>query len=97
MRWVGAGLLSLVGGLLGLVGVLLCVTIVLAPLGLLVLMLARRLFRSAGQVALPRRVRHPVSALADTASDAVQDLGTATRKRGRWAARRARKTAKRLG
>jgi hypothetical protein len=85
LRWLGASLLSLVGGLLGLVGALLCVTIILAPLGIPILFLARRLFRTAGQLVVPRKVRHPVEALSDAASSSASDLGKSARKRGKAA------------
>ena len=94
LRWAGACLLGLLGGLLGLVGVVLCVTVLLAPLGIPVLFLARRLFRTAGQLVVPRRVRHPVEALQNAASSAAEDLGDAGRKRGRRARRKVAKTAK---
>jgi len=60
VRWTGASLLTLIAGLLGLVGVLLSVTLILLPLGIPILFLARRLFRTAGQLVVPRAVRHPV-------------------------------------
>lgn len=60
LRWAGASLLLLLSGLLGLVGLLLCATLLLLPLGIPILFLARRLFRSAGQLAVPRAVRHPI-------------------------------------
>ena len=60
LRWAAASLLMLLAGLLGLVGALLCVTLILLPLGIPVLFLARRLFRTAGQLVVPRAVRHPV-------------------------------------
>lgn len=60
-RWMGAGLLWLLAGIVGLLGVILCVTVILLPLGIPLLMVARRLGRSAVQLALPREVRHPVS------------------------------------
>lgn len=60
LRWAGASLLMLLAGLLGLVGVLLCATLILLPLGIPLLFLVRRLARTAGQLVVPRAVRHPV-------------------------------------
>jgi hypothetical protein len=85
LRWLGASLLGLVGGLLALVGAILCVTIILAPLGIPILFLARRLFRTAGQLVVPRKVRHPIEALTDATSDNASDLGKSARKRGKAA------------
>lgn len=108
-RWVLAGLLGVVGGLLAVVGVLLCVTLVLAPVGLLVLFLAKRLFRMAGQLVMPRRVRHPIDELdrsgsraasalkgkAGRATGAAADMTADLRKKGVKRAKRLRKKARR--
>jgi hypothetical protein len=60
MRWVAGALVWLVAGLLGAVGFLLSVTIVLLPLGVPVLMLARRLFSLSVRLVLPRAAAHPM-------------------------------------
>ena len=78
MRWTGASLLGLLGGLLGLVGVILCATLILLPLGIPVVMLSRRLFKSAGQLVVPRPVRHPVEHLKDSASESARSAGSST-------------------
>lgn len=95
LRWLGASLLGLVGSLLGLVGLVLCVTIVLAPLGIPILLVSRRLFRAAGALVVPGQVRHPLEAISESGSSAVDDLGSAVRKRGQRAKRRAAKATKR--
>ena len=77
LRWAAASLVGLVGGVLGLVGVLLCATLILLPLGIPVLFLARRLFRTAGQLVVPRSVRHPVEEAGRRSSRAA---GSARRK-----------------
>ncbi|UMG91483.1 hypothetical protein [Nocardioides sp. TF02-7] len=73
---VGGSLLWVLAGLLGLVGVLLSVTIVLLPLGIPLLWLARKLFRTAMALLVPRPVRHPVS----EAGKAVEDGAGSARK-----------------
>jgi len=93
---MGASLLGLVGGLLGLVGAVLCVTIVLAPLGIPILFLARRLFRTAGQLVVPRGVRHPIDTLTEAASDKSSDLGKSARKSSKRATKKAKKKAKKV-
>ena len=60
LRWIAAGLLWILAGLLGLVGGLLCVTIILLPLGIPILMLARRLFTRSARLVVPKPVKHPV-------------------------------------
>ncbi len=100
LRWMGAGLVGLVAGILGLVGVILCVTVVLLPLGIPVLFLARKLYGVAAALVLPRAVRHPLgemgkrgSAMQDDATSKVDKAGKALRgKRRTWYGRK-RKTA----
>jgi hypothetical protein len=48
------------------VGLLLCVTVILLPLGIPVLALARRLMQLAGRLVVPRAARHPVEGLVDS-------------------------------
>ena len=62
--------------MVGLVGALLCVTVILLPLGIPVLMLARRLFSLAAALALPRAARHP----AEEASNVLQRRSKDARK-----------------
>jgi hypothetical protein len=52
------------------VGLILCVTLILLPLGIPVLMLARRVFTLAGRMVVPRAVRHPLEEL-DRSSEAT--------------------------
>jgi membrane protein implicated in regulation of membrane protease activity len=67
LRWLAAGIVSILAAVLGLVGVVLCPTIILLPLGVLLLMLAERLLSLAAALALPRAVRHPVQEAAKAA------------------------------
>jgi hypothetical protein len=71
LRWLAAGLIGTVGAVLGLVGALLCVTLILIPLGIPVLMLSRRVFGLASRIVVPRSVRHPVKELDRRSSDAA--------------------------
>jgi hypothetical protein len=67
LRALVGSVLWILAGVLGLVGVLLCVTLILLPLGIPVLMLARKLFAFAMTLMLPRKVRHPVDELGKSA------------------------------
>ena len=60
LRGLLGALIWLVAGVLGLVGVLLCITLILLPVGLLVLRLSRKLFGRSVRLMLPSRVAHPV-------------------------------------
>ena len=51
----------ILAGVVGLLGAILCVTVILLPLGIPLLMLARRLGSTAFAMVMPRAVRHPVS------------------------------------
>lgn len=63
LRRLGAGLVWILAGVVGLLGGLLCVTILLLPVGIPLVMLSRRLFGLAGRMLLPPGVRHPVKEL----------------------------------
>jgi hypothetical protein len=60
---------------LGLVAVILCVTVILLPLGIPLLLLARRMFTAAVRLMLPRDVAHP-----------FEEAKKSARKKGRTAA-----------
>jgi len=53
-------LLWILAGVLGLLGVVLSVTVILAPVGIPLLMLAKKLFGYSMVVLMPNKVRHPV-------------------------------------
>jgi hypothetical protein len=61
LRGLAASLLWLVAGLLGLLGVVLSVTVVLLPLGVPLLLLAKKVFGYSMALLVPRKARHPVS------------------------------------
>ncbi|QIX25145.1 hypothetical protein ncot_11050 [Nocardioides sp. JQ2195] len=92
LRGLLGAVLWLLAAVVGLVGVVLCVTVILLPLGIPVLMLARRLFALAVRLMLPRAVVHPVDELKKTtgrrgkrAASAVDSGVAAVAKRGRKA------------
>ena len=72
IRALVGSLLWILAGVVGLVGVLLCATLILAPVGIPVLMLARKLFAYAMTMFLPRGVRHPVDELGKSARRQVK-------------------------
>jgi hypothetical protein len=94
LRALAGSLLWILSGVLGLVGVLLCVTVILLPLGIPVLGLARRLFRYSMVFFLPRTVRHPVQEAGKSARRGVKDAASAVPELpSRRARRKARKKA----
>jgi hypothetical protein len=88
-RWLGAGLLWILAGVVGLLGAVLCVTVVLLPIGIPLLMLARRMVTTAGKLVIPRPVRHPVQELGDRSSKTTKRMA----KGARGAAEKGRKKA----
>jgi len=97
LRWVAASLLGLVAGLVGLLGVVLTATLVLAPIGIPLLFLARRLFSTTGRLVVPRAVRHPLQELDRAGSDATDDVTRTVRKKWRKGSKDVRKRGRKLG
>jgi hypothetical protein len=101
LRALLGSLLWVLAGVVGLVGALLCVTLILLPLGIPLLFLARKLFRYSMALFLPRSVRHPAQELRKKASDSASDAGDSLglsrkalkrgRKRGRKTVQKGRK------
>jgi hypothetical protein len=103
MRILGVllgSLLWIVAGVVGLLGVVLSVTVILLPIGIPLLMLARRLFQMATALVMPRKVRHPVEEMKKKAPDAVKP-GRAGRKArskaGKKAGKKTSKATKKVG
>lgn len=62
LRTLSGALLWILACVLGLVAVVLCVTIILLPIGLSLLGIARRMFTSAVRLMMPGKLAHPVRA-----------------------------------
>jgi hypothetical protein len=80
LRALVGSLLWILACVVALVGALLSLTLVLAPVGVPLLFLARRLFRSSLAMFVPRAVRHPAQELKKRGQDAAQDAGRSVRK-----------------
>ncbi len=74
VRWLGAGLVWIVAGVVGLLGVVLSATLILLPLGIPLLMLARKLAGVAAALALPKAVRDPVGTLGKKGAEVGKAL-----------------------
>ena len=61
LRGLLGALLWILASVLGLVGLVLCLTIILLPVGIPLLGVARRLWTAAVQFMLPRALAHPVN------------------------------------
>jgi len=88
-------LLLILTGLVGLLGAVLSVTIILLPVGIPLLFLARKLFAYSMTLFLPRTVRHPVQELGKKgrrgATNVADSVGLSQR-----STKRARKRGKKL-
>jgi hypothetical protein len=80
LRGLLGALLWIVAALLGLVGFVLCVTVILLPVGIPLLGVARRLLTSAVQLMLPRQLAHPIREPKRMTEDAVGDAVKKTKK-----------------
>jgi hypothetical protein len=93
LLWIGAALV-------GLVGCLLCLTLVLLPLGLPLLALARRMFTASVRFMLPRNVAHPGREARRAArrkrDEALDVTGGAVGKMGRKTRKAIKKQRKKL-
>ena len=74
LRGLAGAVLWILAAVVGLLGVVLCVTVILLPLGIPLVILARRLFTRSVRLMLPRSVAHP-----------VDESGKSARKKGRKA------------
>lgn len=102
LRGLGGAVLWLLAAVVGLVAVLLCVTVILLPLGIPLLGLARRMVTNGVRLMLPRAVAHPVKNLdkggrehGKKVKGAATDAAGSTSKKAREAAKKAGKTTKR--
>lgn len=78
VRGMGGALLWVLACVVGLLGAVLSVTVILLPVGVPLLLLARKLFGTATKLLMPRAVSHP-----------VQEAGRSVRKSGRKARKKA--------
>jgi hypothetical protein len=91
LRGLGASLLWIVAGLLGLLGVLLSATLILLPVGIPLLMLAKKVFGYSMVVLMPNRVRHPVQHAEKTAKGRLKRTGKQVKSAKNTAKKRSRK------
>jgi hypothetical protein len=86
VRAVPGALLWILAAVVGLLGALLCVTVIGLPLGIPLLMGARRMFGSSVRLMLPSHIAHP-----------VKEAKSSTRKKGEKAAKQSGKAGKKAG
>jgi hypothetical protein len=95
IRGLGVSLLWILAGVVGLVGAILSVTVILAPVGIPLLLLAKRLFKYSMVVLTPNKVRHPIKHAEKSAGDSSRRLfkrSQSMAKKGKGYTRKARKS-----
>ena len=80
LKGLAASLLWILAGVLGLVSLLLCLTVILLPLGIPLLGLARRMFTRAVALMLPRAMSHPLDEGRKKARSKKDELGGTAKK-----------------
>ena len=85
VRAIPGALLWILAAVVGLLGALLCVTVIGLPLGIPLLMGARRMFGSSVRLMLPSHIAHP-----------VKEAKSSGRKKGRKATKESSKAGKKL-
>ena len=75
LRGLGGTVLWLLACIVGLVAVILCVTVLLLPVGIPLLRVARRMFATAGRLMLPRALAHPVKSAKDSLGETGSKAG----------------------
>jgi hypothetical protein len=97
VRGLGGALLWILASVLGLVAVLLCVTLILLPLGIPLLRLARKMWTTSVRLMVPRSVAHPVKEMdrkrRKRGSAMADDLGSMSKR----ARKKARAMSKKSG
>ncbi len=103
LRGLLGSVLWLLACVLGLVGVVLCVTVILLPLGIPLVMLSGRLIARSVHLMMPRLLAHPVNELAKStkknsrrAGSVVSDTAGDAVKKGRKVAGKQRKRLTRM-
>jgi hypothetical protein len=96
LRGLLGAVMWIIAALLGLLGLVLCVTVILLPLGIPLLALARRLLTRSVQLMLPRSLAHPVDELAKAADKKSRAAKAVTSDTADGIAKKARKLRKRV-
>jgi hypothetical protein len=74
LRGLGASLLWILAGVVGLVGIILSATLILLPVGIPLVMLAKKIFGYSMVLLVPGKVRHPVSSMEDSVKSGSKGL-----------------------
>ena len=83
LRMVLGSLVWVLAGVVGLLGLVLSVTVILLPIGIPLLMLAKRLLGTAMALMLPKAAAHPVREMGKKAPDALRGGRAGRRARGK--------------
>ena len=76
LRGLGGTVLWLLACVVGLVALILCVTVLLLPVGIPLLRVARRMFGRAARLMLPKGLAHPVESAKDSLGETGSKAGS---------------------
>jgi hypothetical protein len=74
LRGLGASLLWILAGVVGLLGIILSATLILLPVGIPLVMLAKKIFGYSMVLLVPGKVRHPVASMEDSVQSGTKRL-----------------------
>jgi hypothetical protein len=97
MRWLRAipgAVAWILAAVTGLLGALLCVTVIGLPLGIPLLLVARRTFKVAVQLMLPPHLAHPVKETKTSTRKTGEKVMKSSGETGKTLARKSSKAAK---
>jgi hypothetical protein len=97
LRGLGGALLWVVASLVGLIAVVLCVTVILLPLGIPLLMVAKKMFGRAVGLMLPRALSHPVDEGGRKAKKRRKEVSSKTGKASKKGRKKSGKLADKSG
>ena len=94
LRGLGGAVLWIVASVVGLLAVVLCVTVILLPLGIPLLMMAKRMFGKSFGLLLPRALTHPVDEGSKKMSKGRKDVSAKAGKASKAGRKKAGKVDK---
>jgi hypothetical protein len=94
LRGLGGAVLWIVASVVGLLAVVLCVTVILLPVGIPLLLVAKRMFGKSVGLLLPRAVTHPVDEGSKKMRKSGKDVSTKAGKASKASRKKAGKVDK---
>jgi hypothetical protein len=94
LRGLGGALLWILASVVGLLGVILCVTVIGLPIGIPLVLLARRGFTSSVRLMLPQKLAHPLKEAKGSVRDKASKGTDSTKDTAKQAGKKAKDATK---